>query len=75
MQYPIEMQEDGWRLKDPVRNATAEFGGVPLERLTLEEAHVMLELLQHRDHALTREANEPDWLLAPSGGTLDRASS
>jgi hypothetical protein len=74
MEYPIEMQEDGWRLKDPVRNATAEYGGVPLEHLTLEEAHVMLKLLQHRDHALIREANEPDWLLARPRGTLDRAS-
>ena len=71
MQYPMEMQEEGWRLVDPVLNITADFGGVPLEHLTLEEAHVMLELLQHRDRALVREAHEPDWLLRfPSLGDM-----
>ncbi len=66
MQYRVEMQHEGWRLVDPVRDVTANFGGMPMEHLTLEEVHVMLDFLQHGDRALIREANESVWLLEAS---------
>ena len=46
MRYRLEMQHGGWRVLDRFWDVTAEFGGIPLERLTIEEAHVMLGLLE-----------------------------
>ena len=49
MRYQIEMQQHGWRVRDRFWDTTAEFGGIPLEHLTIEEAHVMLSMLEDRD--------------------------
>jgi hypothetical protein len=51
MRYQIEMQHEGWRVRDRFWDTTAEFGGIPLEYLTIEEAHVMLGLLEACERA------------------------
>ena len=51
MRYQIEMQQHGWRVRDRFWDTTAEFGGIPLEHLTIEEAHVMLDMLEACDRA------------------------
>jgi hypothetical protein len=51
MRFQIELQQDGWRVRDRFWDTTAEFGGIPLEHLTLEEAHVMLGMLEDVDRA------------------------
>jgi hypothetical protein len=63
MHYRVDPDRDGWRLIDPALGVTVDFGGVPLEGLTMEEVTVMLEWLTQRDRALAREANKPGWLI------------
>jgi hypothetical protein len=46
MRYQIEIRQHGWRLRDRFWDLTAEFGGIPLEHLTIEEAHVMLGMFE-----------------------------
>ena len=62
MHYRLEPDGDGWRWIDPVLEVTVDFGGVTLERLTMEEAAIMLEWLRQRDRAIAREASQPGWL-------------
>jgi hypothetical protein len=51
MRYQIEMQQDGWRVRDRQWDLTAEFGGILLDRLTIEEALVTLGMLEACERA------------------------
>ena len=55
MRYQIEMQQNGWRIRDDSSDVTARFGAIVLDHLTLEEAHVMLSVLEARDRQELQE--------------------
>lgn len=62
----------GWRVVEPARKLTVEFGGVLLQQVTMEEAHVMRDWLEHSDRALVRSAGEtePFWSRPERSQTL-----
>lgn len=49
MPYKITMRDDGWAVLDPVSKSVARLGAFALEGLTVEEAHVLLGMLEARD--------------------------
>jgi hypothetical protein len=55
MRYQIEMQHEVWRVRDREWDLTAEFGGIPLEHLTIGEAHVMLGMLEAWERAVMED--------------------
>jgi hypothetical protein len=56
MRYKLGMKDDGWLVVDTERRRVARFGDLKLERLTAEEAHVMLGLVEAYDRGVAAEA-------------------
>ncbi|NNM72762.1 hypothetical protein [Enterovirga aerilata] len=55
MRYRLGMKDDGWLVVDTERRRVAHFGGLKLEGLSPEEAHVMLGLAEAYDRGLASE--------------------
>ena len=49
MRYRLGMKDDGWLVVDAEHRQIAEFGGIKLDGLSAEEAHVMLGLVEAVD--------------------------
>jgi hypothetical protein len=60
MRYKLGMRDDGWLVIDTASQRVASFGGCILQALSVEEAHLMLGMLQSQDRALA--ALSPDLL-------------
>lgn len=52
MRYKLGMRDDGWLVIDTDSQRVAAFGGCVLQALSVEEAHLMLDMLQSQDRAL-----------------------
>ena len=65
MRYRLGMKDDGWLVVDTDNRRVAHFGGLRLDRLSAEEAHVMLGLMEALDRAAEAEHDTPV-LPAPS---------
>ena len=59
MRYRLGMKDDGWLVVDTERRRVAHFGGLKLDGLTPEEAHVMLGLVEAYDRGAADEADSP----------------
>ena len=59
MRYRLGMKDDGWLVVDTERRRVAHFGGLKLDGLSAEEAHVMLGLLEAYDRGVAAEAGLP----------------
>ena len=46
MRYRLGMKDDGWLVVDTERRRVAHYGGLKLDGLSAEEAHVMLGLAE-----------------------------
>jgi hypothetical protein len=55
MRYRLGMKDDGWLVVDTERRRVAHFGGLRLESLSPEEAHVMLGLIEAYDRGVAAE--------------------
>ena len=55
MRYRLGMKDDGWLVVDTERRRVASFGGLKLEALSAEEAHVMLGLVEAYDRGIAAE--------------------
>ena len=63
MRYQLGLRDDGWVVVDPDSRAICAFGGLQLFGLTVEEAHVMMDLLQAYDRGLVAEADDAGTVL------------
>ena len=59
MRYRLGMKDDGWLVVDTERRRVAHFGGLKLDGLSAEEAHVMLGLIEAYDRGIAAEAGPP----------------
>jgi hypothetical protein len=59
MRYRLGMKDDGWLVVDTDNRRVAHFGGLRLDRLSAEEAHVMLGLMEALDRAAEAEHDAP----------------
>ena len=59
MRYRLGMKDDGWLVVDTERRRVAAFGGLKLEGLSAEEAHVMLGLVEAFDRGIAAEGALP----------------
>lgn len=61
MRYRLGMRDDGWLVADTAHRRVAEFGGVRLDGLSADEAHVLLGLVEaaERGAAAGPETREP----------------
>ena len=66
MRYRLGMKDDGWLVVDTERRRVAHFGGLRLDGLTPEEAHVMLGLIEAYDRGAAGEADSPGAPLIPA---------
>jgi hypothetical protein len=58
MRYRLGMKDDGWLVVDTERRRVARYGGLKLEGLTPEEAHVMLGLVEAFDRGAELDADD-----------------
>jgi hypothetical protein len=49
MRYRLGMKDDGWLVVDTEHRRVARYGGLKLEGLSAEEAHVMVGLVEAYD--------------------------
>jgi hypothetical protein len=49
MTYRLGMRDSGWEIVNTISRTLATFGGLPMEGLTIEEAHVMKDLIEAYD--------------------------
>jgi hypothetical protein len=75
MRYRLGMKDDGWLVVDTERRRVAHFGGLKLDGLTPEEAHVMLGLVEACDRGAADEADSPvtPFIAAPAARAEARA--
>ena len=66
MRYRLGMKDDGWLVVDTERRRVAHFGGLRLESLSAEEAHVMLGLIEAYDRAAEAEESSRPQPPAPA---------
>ena len=55
MRYRLGMKDDGWLVVDTERRRVALFGGLRLDSLSAEEAHVMLGLAEAYDRGFAAD--------------------
>ena len=69
MRYRLGMKDDGWLVVDTERRRVAQFGGLKLEGLSAEEAHIGLGLMEAFDRGVATGAErEPLPRLAENAG-------
>ena len=55
MTYRLGMRDSGWEIVNTISHRLALFGGMPMENLTIEEAHIMKDLIEAYDRGASAE--------------------
>ena len=66
MRYRLGIKDDGWLVVDTERRRVAQYGGLKLDGLTAEEAHVMLGIVEAHDRGADEDAPETATAFIPA---------